>query len=296
MSNPLVTIGIPCFNCERYLPLLMRSIRAQTYGNWEVVAIDDGSNDGTRDILQAMEGPRVRVVLDNQNRGLSYRLNQIADLARGELVARTDADDMLLPARIERQVEAFQEDPSTDVVSAGCYVVDNRNRLRGVRRIPELARTAREVMLRNGPSHPTVMTTRAWAQNNRYRCVSRRGEDLDLWIRTIEQSRVRYLPEPLHVIREDTRFDGAKYQSTIRDHQQVVCSYLKEIGDPWFTITVRTRLLARACGYRAGHLLGVANAMAALRNTPLPEEEVRKVEHILSEFSITDDAVKSGTH
>lgn len=158
MSNPLVTIGIPCFNCSRYLPLLMRSIEAQTYDNWEVVAIDDGSSDSTRDILRAMEGPRVHVVVDDQNRGLSYRLNQIADLARGALIARTDADDLLLPARIERQVKVFQEDPSTDVVSTGCYVVDNHNHLVGVRRIPALARTAREVMLRNGPSHPTVMT------------------------------------------------------------------------------------------------------------------------------------------
>lgn len=296
MSNPLVTIGIPCFNCERYLPLLMRSIEAQTYDNWEVVAIDDGSSDRTRHILRAMEGPRVHVVVDNQNRGLSYRLNQIADLAGGALIARTDADDLLLPARIERQVRVFQEDPSTDVVSTGCYVVDNRNHLVGVRRIPELARSAREVMLRNGPSHPTVMTTRAWAQDNRYRCESRRGEDLDLWIRTIERSRIRFLPEPLHVIREDPQFDDAKYQRTIRDHQRVVGTYLKEIGDPWFTFTVQARLLARACGYRAGHLLGVSSAMAARRNAPLPEEEVREVEKVLAELGVSHEAVMTGAN
>ncbi len=285
-SSPLVTIGIPCFNCADYLPGLIRSIAAQTYPNWEVVAIDDGSTDATRDILRELESPRIRVFLDNENRGLSHRLNQIADLAQGELLARTDADDLMMPTRIQRQVEAFAADPSLEVVSTGCYVVDNQNQLRGIRRIPQLARTANEVMLRNGPSHPTVTTTTDWARRNRYRCESRRGEDLDLWIRTIEHSRLLYIPEPLHVIREDPDFDYAKYQRTIRNHRKVVRRYLKEMNNPWLTIAVEWRLLARSLGYRMGRLLGVASSMAARRNAPVySEETTRQVMRVLREFS-----------
>lgn len=96
------------------------------------------------------------------------------------------------------------------------------------------------------------------------------------------------------MIREDPQFDHAKYQRTIRDHQRVVGDHLEEIGDPWLSFIVRTRLLARACGYRAGHLLGISGAMAARRNAPLPEEEVRKVEKILAELGVSHEAVMTG--
>ncbi len=281
-SNPLVTIGIPCYQCASHLPALMRSIQAQTYSNWDIVAIDDGSTDGTRELLKQWESPRVRVVLDETNRGLSYRLNQIAELAQGSLLARTDADDLMMPSRLQRQVNAFLQDPSLDVVSSGCYVVDDRNQLRGLRSIPDLARSAAEVMLRNGPSHPTVMTTTSWARTNQYRGQWRRGEDLDLWIRTIEHSHLRYLPEPLHVIREDPRFDYAKYLRTLRDHQEVVRTHLRGRSRPALRLAVELRLLVRMVSYQIGHRVGASSAMAARRNLPLPCHAAQEVQQILA--------------
>jgi glycosyltransferase involved in cell wall biosynthesis len=281
MSLPLVTIGISCWNCARYLPLLVESIRQQSYPNWEVVAIDDGSTDDTRAALKAINDPRFRVVLSDDNRGLSRRLNEIADLATGEFLARTDADDLMMPLRIERQVQAFLRDPSLDVVSSRCLVVDNRNRLRGLRRMGELPRSAREVMLRNGPSHPTVMTRTSWARTNRYRCVHRRGEDLDLWIRTIEHSRFLQLPEALQVIREDRRFDAGKYQRTIREHRRVVRNYLPLPDAPGFGATVQSVMLARALGYRVLGALGLADHFAARRNLPTAREDASRLHELL---------------
>lgn len=269
MPQPLVTIGIPCYNCAPYLPMLIRSIQAQTYPHWRVIAIDDGSQDGTADFLRSIADSRFQVLIDNENLGLARRLNQIADLAQGDLLARTDADDILLPHRIERQVQAFVEDQRLDVCSSGLYVVDNHNRVRGLRRVPELAQSARDVMLRNGPSHPTVMSTRSWALQNRYRCEYRRGEDLDLWIRTIEVSRIRILPEALHIIREDTQFDGVKYQNTIRDHRQVVRHYLSKNGDVMDMVAVQGLMLVRSWVYQSAVSLGCSNWLAGRRNLPL---------------------------
>ena len=281
MGTPLVTIGISCFNCETYLPLLLNSIQAQTYANWEVVAIDDGSSDNTPRILQAIEDPRFRVTCGKKNRGLGYRLNEIADLAQGERLARTDADDVMLPQRIERQVRMFQEDPSLDAVCCGCIVVDNGNRVRGMRRIPKLAASAREVMLRNGPSHPTVMTRTIWAQRNRYLGGSRRGEDLDLWIRTLESTNIRYMPEALHVIREDGRFDAAKYERTILDHRHVMRRYLRGQETVWFRAMVESVLLARRWGYRLFDALGVCDRIAARRNVNMDAHSVAELEQFL---------------
>lgn len=282
MQMPLVTIGIPCYNCGPYLPILIRSIQAQSYPHWEAIAIDDGSSDDTAAVLKGIEDPRFRVILDRENRGLPYRLNQIADLAQGDLVARTDADDIMLPDRIARQVDAFLKDPRLDVCCSGLYVVDNRNRLRGLRRLPETARSVRAVMLRNGPSHPTVMTTHDWALHNRYRCEYRRGEDLDLWIRTIETSRILTIPEPLHIVREDVQFDDAKYQRTIRDHQRVVRHYLSEIRDPAGACLVEGMMFIRKWVYTTATMLGLANQLAARRNRPVPPEEGASVTRFLA--------------
>ncbi len=294
-STPLVTIGIPCYQCAAHLPALLRSIHAQTYPHWEVVAVDDGSTDGTRDLLRQWESPRIRVVLDDTNRGLSHRLNQIAHLANGTLLARTDADDLMMPTRLQRQVDAFTQDPSLDVVSSGCYVVDDHNHLRGMRVIPNLARTAAEVMLRNGPSHPTVMSTTSWARRNSYRCHWRRGEDFDLWIRTVEHSNIRYLPEALHVIREDPQFDCAKYLRTIRDHQQVIRDYFRGVSSPSLRLAVELRLLSRKLIYPMAHRLGIASALAARRNRTLPHELVDEVQQVLAAFCLPGAKTRSAS-
>lgn len=285
MKQPLVTIGIPCYNCGRYLPMLIRSIMTQTYTNWNVVAIDDGSSDSTPDVLRAIQDRRFEVIIAPDNRGLAYRLNQIADLASGTLLARTDADDIMLPHRLTAQVRAFQDNPLLDVCSSGLYVVDNQNRLRGSRRLPEPARDPESVMLRNGPSHPTVMSTRQWAVENRYRCEHRRGEDLDLWIRTVSTSRMITLNQPLHIIREDGQFDGEKYQRTIKDHQSVVRTYLPTLNEPLSTLRVEGILLARKWGYRMATAIGCANHLAARRNLPVSEEEHERVTRFLDAIS-----------
>jgi glycosyltransferase involved in cell wall biosynthesis len=277
MKRAFVTIGIPCYNCDPYLSTLIRSIQAQTYTNWNVIAIDDGSTDNTRDVLRSIKDPRFHIVLESENRGLAYRLNQIADLASGTLLARTDADDIMLPHRIETQVRAFQENPSLDVCSSSLYVVNNANQLRGLRRLPKPTRDPVSVMLRNGPSHPTVMSTVQWARQNRYRCEHRRGEDLDLWIRTISTSKVLLFPEPLHIIREDEQFDHEKYQRTIRDHRRVVRHHLTALNDPLTTLRVEATMLARKWVYRIATTIGYANRLAARRNLPVCTEEYERV-------------------
>src|SRR4030066_138114 len=94
MSGPLVTVGIPFFNNQDTLPDAIRSIFAQSFQDWELLLLDDGSTDGSLQIAQSIDDPRVRVISDGCNRKLPARLNQIIDLARGQYIARMDADDL----------------------------------------------------------------------------------------------------------------------------------------------------------------------------------------------------------
>ena len=103
--SELVTIGLPFYNDRLTLELAIKSIFAQTYKNWELILVDDGSTDGSLNIAKKITDKRVRIISDEKNKGLIFRLNQIASLAKGKYLARMDADDLMQPTRIEKQVE-----------------------------------------------------------------------------------------------------------------------------------------------------------------------------------------------
>src|SRR5690349_21222431 len=96
-DGPLLSVGLVYFNDERYLALAIRSVLRQTISNFELLLVDDGATDGSREIAQSFKDSRIRLVCDGANRGLAARLNQIAVLARGEYLFRMDADDIMLP-------------------------------------------------------------------------------------------------------------------------------------------------------------------------------------------------------
>jgi glycosyltransferase involved in cell wall biosynthesis len=273
MQSPLVTIGIPCFNCAPYLPALLQSIHAQSFTRWEVVAVDDASTDGTAAILRAIRDPRFHVVLGKENLGLGPRLNQIADHAQGEFVARTDADDLMHPERLSRQMACFAQDPALDVCATGAYTLDNHNRILGIRRVPPLARTPLEVMRQNGPSHPTTTAKRSWCQQFRYTGNPRRGEDLDLWIRSIASSRILQLDEPLHFIREDPHFDIAKYRRSMRDHRTVFRRHADLAGSSSNARGLLLRSYGKEWVYGALARAGLAGRVAARRNREMQIHE-----------------------
>lgn len=125
-SNPLVSVVLPCYEAERFLAAALDSLLGQTYREIEILALDDGSRDGTSDILGqfASRDERVRVLRNSENQGVIRTLNRGVAEAGGEFVARMDADDMAAPTRIERQVEVLASHPEIDVVGTGVEVID----------------------------------------------------------------------------------------------------------------------------------------------------------------------------
>ena len=99
---------IPAHNAAAFLPETLASVSAQSFGDWEIVAVDDGSRDGTWAILDKA-GPRVRAVRNETARGPAAARNRALAQARGELVAFLDADDLLLPSYLERQIALLDE-------------------------------------------------------------------------------------------------------------------------------------------------------------------------------------------
>jgi glycosyltransferase involved in cell wall biosynthesis len=119
-------VVLPCYEAERFLAEALGSLLDQTYDKLEILALDDGSSDGTLRILEefAARDGRVRVLRNETNLGVIRTLNRGVAEAKGELIARMDADDMAAPTRIERQVEVLANHPEIDLVGTGVEAID----------------------------------------------------------------------------------------------------------------------------------------------------------------------------
>lgn len=137
---PRVSVGVPVFQGERYLPAALDSLLAQTFTDFEVVVSDNGSRDGTEAICRryAERDARVRYCREEENRGAAWNYNRVFRLARGELFKWAAHDDICEPEFLRRCVEAFDEEPPSTVLvyprsawidARGDFVRDDRDRL-----------------------------------------------------------------------------------------------------------------------------------------------------------------------
>lgn len=111
LPSKLVSILIPAYNCEKWLPLALESALSQTWSDVEVIVVDDGSTDQTREVAKRYESDRVRVITQ-VNAGASAARNRAFDESRGGFIQYLDGDDLLAPDKIERQMPSLLEDPT----------------------------------------------------------------------------------------------------------------------------------------------------------------------------------------
>lgn len=210
----LVTIAIPAYNCQEYIDYAVQSVINQTYKNWELLLLDDGSTDGTLQKLKAYEtDDRIRIISDGQNRGLIYRLNQSINLAHGRYYARMDADDIMLIHRIQSQIDFLTKNPTVDVVGSCAYTIDGHNNIKELIEYP-LSPTPKPNQLCF--LHSSVMGRIDWFRRNRYNQLFNRMEDVELWFRAANNSTYKNLDIPLMFYRESGMPLAKKYIATQR--------------------------------------------------------------------------------
>lgn len=124
--DPLVSVLMPAFNAGPFIQEAFESLRSQTYTNWELLVLDDGSTDGTTEIVSAWDDPRVRKFSNRTNEGYLRSCNRLFDEVRGELVTFQDADDTSIPERLALCVAAFRNDPSPDFLTTAFCRTDAR--------------------------------------------------------------------------------------------------------------------------------------------------------------------------
>ena len=188
-ASHLVTIGMQFFNNERSLARAIRSVLAQTHSNWELILHDDGSTDRSGEIADSFTDSRIVRVADRHNLGRAARLNQCLRRARGEYFAVTDADDVLHPERIERQLAALRSRPEVDLLGTGMVTLNADGTLGGKLVFPELhAEICRQPEFGILMAHPTVMGRTTWFRTYWYDERFRRAQDQDLLLRSCATS------------------------------------------------------------------------------------------------------------
>ena len=126
MSIPRLTVLMPVYNSEKFLREAIDSILSQTFGDFEFIIINDGSYDESDKIIRSYKDVRIRYYQNEKNKGITYTLNSGIDLARSELIARMDADDVCYPDRLQRQMEFIMTHPGGALYSCAVIEVDEQ--------------------------------------------------------------------------------------------------------------------------------------------------------------------------
>ncbi len=195
-GNPLVSVAIPFTSTPaRLLEGAVRSLFAQDYENWELWLLPDSDDPSLHAHLRRVTDSRVRLLDASGNRGLAHRLNQAARLARGPIMARMDADDVMHPERLSRLVRTLAAGP--DLVGSRAYVMDRDSRIRGGFREPPLPASDAGYLHSNAFTHPTVAGLTSWFRKHPYDESLARSEDKELWLRTAGVSVFRKIDQRL---------------------------------------------------------------------------------------------------
>jgi len=271
---PLVTVGLPFFDEERYLGDAIRSVLAQTFTDFELLLVDDGSRDGSLEVAQSFRDPRITVIADGQRRRLPERLNEIIRRARGTYVARMDADDVMHPTKLARQLAVMDAPGAPDVIGTwAALVAGSGEPFAAIEPAPPTPRNA----LRYGVlPHPTIVARRSWFVANPYDATLTRTEDRDLWCRAVQTSTFATVPECLYVFRIDaskaTFVDS--YLDGQRQNRVIFRKYGPPIVGPWETGALVAATHAKSLVMRGLAKVGLVDRLIRRRGRPLTEREL----------------------
>ena len=202
MKNPKVTVLMSVYNGGKYLREAIESILNQTFKDFEFLIIDDGSTDRTPEILQSYDDPRIKIINNERNIGLTKSLNKGLKMARGEYIARMDADDISMPERLEKELTTITNDKEIGMVTSWIDEIsqivthsDYSTRVRTTNFPEEIFYT---LLFHNCIAHSTVLFNKELVLSlGGYDESYEQSQDYDLWIKLSRVSKIVKLREVL---------------------------------------------------------------------------------------------------
>ena len=229
MNSVLVTVIMPVYNAENYLKESIDGVLSQTYSNFELIILNDGSTDSSDTIITSYTDPRIVYVKNNLNLKLIATLNLGLQKAKGKYIARIDADDIMLPNRISKQVMFLEE--NLDYGMVGSYVQTFGDVEGSIFYPLDDASIRYTSMFYNPFVHSTVMLRASVIATNLldYDSTMLHVEDYALWIQIMRVSKVANLPEILvryrvHASQISTTYSAIQQENTMVVQQNYIHS------------------------------------------------------------------------
>lgn len=199
---PKVTVLLPVYNAAQFLCEAIESILSQSYTDFELLIVNDGSTDSSNEIVSSFIDSRIRVLRNEKNIGLIASLNRGIAEAKGKYIARMDADDVSLPNRLQQQVAMMEKDSGIAVLSSFVDFMNVDGEITGTWSTDREATSEgeiRKLMMRtNCIAHPTVMMRANVVRKYLYNPKRKGAEDWDLWMRMLaDGQRIAKMPEVL---------------------------------------------------------------------------------------------------
>jgi glycosyltransferase involved in cell wall biosynthesis len=196
-GRPRVTVFLPVFNRARLLPSAIESVLSQSFGDFELLIVDDGSTDGSSEVARSYADPRIRLVVSARNQGIPRTRNLGLELARGEYLANADSDDWSYPQRLARQVGFLDAHPAIAAVGSWALKTDaSGSRSRGPLLRPTDPRSIRgRILFATCFKNPTMVARTEVVREFGFRDQFVICSDIDLWSRISEKYALANLPE-----------------------------------------------------------------------------------------------------
>ncbi|MBX3207371.1 MAG: glycosyltransferase family 2 protein [Labilithrix sp.] len=283
--SPRATVAISFHDEERHLGAAVRSVLNQTFADFELLLFDDGSSDRSIDVARTfLDDPRVRVFPSRERRYLGARLNEALGVARGELFARMDADDVMHPSRLALQVAHLDRSPRCDAVGSWAALVGDDEAPFGVIEGVAAPASGRQLVERGLIAHATMVARAPWLRSYPYDASLTRAEDRDLWCRIGRTSRVDVVEQVLYVVRvlpDSPGFldDYARGQSDLR--RVVLRHGPRLVGMRRTARLLGASMLKQGVMTAAQHLRASSRLVLRRGRPPRPEER-RRIDEALA--------------
>lgn len=200
--NNLVSIVMPAYNCEKYIKKSIISVLQQTYKEWELIVIDDGSTDNTISIIEELvnKDNRIRFYKNKINMGVSSTRNIGIELAKGEWIAFLDSDDIWIKTKLEKQMKLYIETGAEFIFTGSAYINENGEPYEGIFEVPKLV-NYKKLKIQNVISCSSVLVKKKFF-NNIKMMNDDMHEDYAVWLRILEIGIDAYgINEPLIIYR-----------------------------------------------------------------------------------------------
>ena len=196
---PKISVVMPAYNAEKYISEAIESILNQTYTDFEFIIINDGSTDKTEHIILSYNDERIVYLKNDENMGIVYTLNRGLAAAKGEFIARMDADDISLPTRFEKQIKYMERHKNTAVLGTSFTVFGEEIDIYPFDFSHNSKRAKAELFFNSSLGHPSVMIKKSVLNDNalRYEDEYKGLEDFVLWWRIAKYGDIVSLEEPL---------------------------------------------------------------------------------------------------